>query len=417
MNYYNPKNSPSAKWFASHDLLVAEIIQKEEDRQLNTIELIASENFASDQVRAAQGSIFTNKYAEGYPGQRYYGGCVNMDLIENLAIERACNLFGCEYANVQPHSGSQANMAAYYAVLSNNATILSMELSHGGHLTHGAKVNFSGKQFKFIHYPLDKKTEQIDYDLLEDIAIDTKPDLILCGASAYSREINFKRIGEIAKKVNAISMADVAHIAGLIIAGFHQTPFPYIDIATSTTHKTLRGPRGGLILTNDGGYIGKINKAVFPGIQGGPLMQVILAKAIAFGEAQDPEFVRYIGNIVRNTKAFADAMDKEGWRIISGGTDNHLFLIDLKSHDVMGKWAQDTLDEVNITANMNAIPYDKQSPKNPSGLRLGAAAMTTRGFGVEDFEITARLITDTLLKRRDNKDIRVDVAALLSVLE
>lgn len=401
-------------FFNTYDPEVDSIIKAEENRQNNTIELIASENFASPWVRAAQGSIFTNKYAEGYPGKRYYGGCINMDSAESLAIHRACTLFGCKFANVQPHSGCQANMAVYFSLLKPGDKILSLKLDHGGHLSHGSPVSFSGRFYQFIHYPLNKETELIDYDELERIAKEEKPALILCGASAYPRSIDFKRIGAIARSVSAISMADVAHIAGLIVAGAHSSPFPDIDIVTSTTHKTLRGPRGGIILTNNEEYIKKINKEIFPGIQGGPLMHVILAKAVAFGEALKPEFKEYQEKLVKNCKAFCTAMQSYGWRIVSGGTDNHLFLVDLRSKNVEGVWAQDELDAVNITANRNPVPYDPMPPYRPSGMRFGTAAMTTRGFDEKAFKLTADLITRTLTKQSSNKEIQIEVELILN---
>lgn len=402
----------SAK-FVAYDPEVCEIIKAEENRQINTIELIASENFTSPWVRAAQGSLFTNKYAEGYPGKRYYGGCVNMDTAESLAIARICKLFNCSFANVQPHSGCQANMAVYFSLLKPGAKILSLKLDHGGHLSHGSPVSFSGQMYNVVHYPLDPETERINYETLEKIAQEERPDLILCGASAYPRNIDFERIGNIARSVGAISMADVAHIAGLIVAGVHANPFPHIDVVTSTTHKTLRGPRGGIILTNSEEIIKKINKTIFPGIQGGPLMHVILAKAVAFGEALQPEFKEYQQKVVINCKAFADEMAKLGWRIVSGGTDNHLFLVDLRSKGVTGVFAQDELDKVNITANRNGVPYDPMPPYKPSGLRLGTAAMTTRGFDEEAFRRVAHLITQTLTGVTDHDTIRKEVKILL----
>lgn len=395
------------------DYLAKIIIKSEEARQKNTIELIASENFVSDDVMEAQGSVLTNKYAEGYSGRRYYGGCKHIDQAEDLALQRLRTMFACEYANVQPHSGSQANMAVYFALLKPGDTILSMELSHGGHLTHGSNVSFSGEMYNFVHYPLDKDTERIDYEKIEELAKKHNPKLILCGASAYSRIIDFERIGNIAHSVGAITMADIAHIAGLVVAGLHPSPFPHIDVVTSTTHKTLRGPRGGIILTNDKSISEKIDKTIFPGIQGGPLEHVILAKAVAFGEALKPEFIEYQKQVIKNAKVFAEAMEAYGWRIISGGTDNHLFLIDLRSHNVEGRWAQDALDEVNITANRNSIPYDPKPPYNPSGMRLGTPAMTTRGFKEHHFVKTARLITQTLLKTESPKKIRKGVESLL----
>jgi glycine hydroxymethyltransferase len=400
--------------YLTYDPEVSKIIQAEEDRQFNTIELIASENFASAWTRAAQGSIFTNKYAEGYPKHRYYGGCVNMDSAEDLAIKRITELFGCKYANVQPHAGCPANMAVYFALLKPGMKIMSMRLDQGGHLSHGSPVSFSGQLYNIVHYPLNKETEMIDYEVIEELATKEKPDLILCGASAYPRIIDFERIGSIAKRVGAISMADVAHIAGPIVAGLHPNPFPHMDVVTSTTHKTLRGPRGGIILTNDEEIIKKINKTIFPGIQGGPLMHVILAKAVAFGEALRPEFKDYQKRVLQNCKIFCDAMAKHGWRIVSGGTDNHLFLVDLRSHNVDGVFAQDRLDEVNITANRNGVPYDPNPPYKPSGMRFGTAAMTTRGFNGEAFIETARLVTDALLSKRSNEEIKKDVAATIN---
>jgi len=400
-------------FFDGHDDEVNTILQAEDKRQNETIELIASENFASPWVRAAQGSIFTNKYAEGYPGKRYYGGCNNMDTAESLAISRACKLFNCSYANVQPHSGCQANMAVYFSLLKPGDKILSLKLDHGGHLSHGSPVSFSGQLYNVVHYPLDPETEMIDYDVIEEIAQKERPNLILCGASAYSRIIDFEHIGSIARSVGAISMADIAHIAGLVSVGLHPSPFPAIDVVTSTTHKTLRGPRGGIILTNNEEYIKKINKTIFPGIQGGPLMHVILAKAVAFGEALKPEFKEYQNNVIKNAKAFCEAMKMYGWRIVAEGTDNHLFLIDLRSRNVDGVWAQDHLDSVNITANRNAIPYDPQPPYKPSGLRLGTPAMTTKGFNEKAFELTADLITRALTEKDNDEEIILEVQALL----
>lgn len=412
---YEPYNTPPFEAFIMDDPQVAKIIEAEEDRQLNTIELIASENFTSHVVRSAQGSILTNKYAEGYPGRRYYGGCENVDTAESLAIQRACDIFGCNFANVQPHSGSQANMAVYYALLDDGDTILSMELAHGGHLSHGSPVSFSGKQYNIVHYPLDKETGKINYETLEELADIHRPNLILCGASAYSRTIDFSRISEIARKYDAISMADIAHIAGLVVAGLHPTPIGHMDVVTSTTHKTLRGPRGGLILTDNETYAKKIDKTIFPGIQGGPLMHVILAKAVAFGEAMRPSFKQYQEDVIKNSKFFCRAMKDLGWTIVSGGTDNHLFLVDLRSNGckLNGKEAQDLLDSVNITANANSIPYDPNPPYRPSGMRFGTPAMTTRGFDEEAFLSTAECITDTLLGLEDSKVIKERVATLI----
>ena len=360
--------------------VVFDYIDKEFERQQNGIELIASENWVSPAVREAQGSVLTNKYAEGYPGRRYYGGCEFVDEIETLAIDRLKELFGAEYANVQPHSGAQANMAVYSALLQPGDKVLGMNLTDGGHLTHGSKVNSSGKLYDFADYGVDKETERIDYDKLEETAKEVKPKLIVAGASAYAREIDFKRIGEIAKAVDAYFMVDMAHIAGLVAVGLHQNPVPYADVVTSTTHKTLRGPRGGVILSNNQDLFKKLNSAVFPGMQGGPLEHVIAAKAVAFGEALADSFKDYQNQIVKNAKAMAEVLLEQGIRIVSGGTDNHLILLDVSSIGLTGKDAEHMLDEVNITANKNTIPNEKQSPFITSGLRIGSPAMTTRGF-------------------------------------
>ena len=382
------------------DTLVFEAIEKEAQRQKQGIELIASENFVSPAVLRAQGSILTNKYAEGYPNRRYYGGCEYVDVIEQLAIDRVKELFGAEYANVQPHSGSQANMAAYRVLVSKGDKILGMDLSHGGHLTHGMGVNFSGQDYDFIAYGLNPETEMIDYDALEEIAKKERPKLIVAGASAYPREIDFKRISEIAKSIDAYFMVDMAHIAGLVAKGAHQDPVPYADVVTSTTHKTLRGPRGGLILAKQE-FAKKINSAIFPGIQGGPLEHVIAAKAVAFHEALQPAFGEYIEHVVENAKAMTEVFNESGIRPISGGTDNHLLLLDITSTGLNGKEAQELLDNVGITVNKNAIPFDPLPPMKTSGIRVGTAAITTRGFDKEAAKKVAKLIVETLAHSTD----------------
>lgn len=383
-------------------------IEKEQVRQTYHIELIASENFVSKAVLEAQGSILTNKYAEGYSGKRYYGGCEFIDEVENLAIERACKLFNAKYANVQPHSGSTANMGAYGALLSVGDTILGMSLDAGGHLTHGYEKSFSGKLYKAYSYGVDQNG-YIDYVEVERIAKEVKPKLIVAGASAYSRSIDFKRFREIADSVGAYLMVDMAHIAGLVAAGLHMNPMDYADIITSTTHKTLRGPRGGLILTNNKEIAKKVNSYVFPGIQGGPLMHVIAAKAVAFKEALEPEFKEYAKQIILNCKALADELQQLGYHIISGGTDNHLILVDIyNSVGVTGKQAEDILYKVNITCNKNAIPNDTQKPTITSGVRLGTAAITTRGFSEEDCRLVARWI-DRSLRNRANEKIQQEI--------
>ena len=382
------------------DTLVFEAIGKEAQRQKHGIELIASENFVSPAVLRAQGSILTNKYAEGYPNRRYYGGCEYIDVIEQLAIDRVKELFGAEYANVQPHSGSQANMAAYRVLVSKGDKILGMDLSHGGHLTHGMGVNFSGQDYDFIAYGLNPETEMIDYDALEEIAKKERPKLIVAGASAYPREIDFKRISEIAKSIDAYFMVDMAHIAGLVAKGAHQNPVPYADVVTSTTHKTLRGPRGGLILAKQE-FAKKINSVIFPGIQGGPLEHVIAAKAVAFHEALQPAFGEYIEHVVENAKAMVEVFNESGIRPISGGTDNHLLLLDITSTGLNGKEAQELLDSVGITVNKNAIPFDPLPPTKTSGIRVGTAAITTRGFDKEAAKKVAKLIVETLAHATD----------------
>ena len=378
------------------DPQVCAAIQQELNRQRTKLELIASENIVSRAVMEAQGSVLTNKYAEGYPGKRYYGGCEYVDVAEQLAIDRAKELFGANWANVQPHSGAQANMAVFFALLQPGDTILGMNLTDGGHLTHGSPVNISGTYYKVIPYGVDKETERIDYDALEVLAKEHKPKMIIAGASAYARIIDFERIGAIAKTVGAIFMVDMAHIAGLVASGQHPSPVPYADVVTSTTHKTLRGPRGGIILGRDEELGKKINKAVFPGIQGGPLMHVIAAKAVALGEALAPSFKEYGAQVVKNAAALADELTKHGYRIVSGGTDTHVMLVDLTNKNITGKEAQTLLDEVNITANRNTIPFEPRSPFVTSGIRLGSPALTTRGFQEEDMREVARIIAYVL---------------------
>ena len=390
-------------------------IEDELNRQRTKLELIASENIVSRAVMEAQGSVLTNKYAEGYPGKRYYGGCEYVDVAEQLAIDRAKQLFGAAWANVQPHSGAQANMAVFFALLQPGDTILGMNLTDGGHLTHGSPVNISGTYYKVIPYGVDKETERIDYDALEALAKEHKPKMIIAGASAYARTIDFERIGAIAKAVGAFFMVDMAHIAGLVAAGQHPSPVPYADVVTSTTHKTLRGPRGGLILGRDEELGKRINKAVFPGIQGGPLMHVIAAKAVALGEALQPTFKEYGAQVVKNAAALADELTKLGYRIVSGGTDTHVMLVDLTNKEITGKEAQNLLDEVNITANRNTIPFEPRSPFVTSGIRLGSPALTTRGFKEEDMREVARIIAYVLDAPTDEsrrEEARSRVAAL-----
>ena len=372
-------------------------IEKEADRQQNNLELIASENIVSAGVRAAQGSILTNKYAEGYPGRRYYGGCEFVDVVENLAIDRAKELFGAAYANVQPHSGSQANTAAYRALIEPGDTVMGMDLSAGGHLTHGSPVNFSGKTYHFVSYGVDPATEVIDYNVVRILARKHQPKLIVAGASAYSRTIDFAKFREIADEVGAKLMVDMAHIAGLVAAGLHPNPVPYADITTSTTHKTLRGPRGGLILTNDEDLAKKINSAVFPGIQGGPLEHVVAAKAVAFKEALDEDFKSYSEQVIRNAQAMAKVFNQAPQaRLVSGATDNHLLLIDVRGFELNGKEAEALLDQVNITVNKNSIPFETLSPFKTSGIRVGTPAITSRGFKEEDAVEVAKLIVKVL---------------------
>ena len=387
------------------DKRIREILDKEKNRQRDNIELIASENYVSNDILELQGSIFTNKYAEGYPGKRYYGGCENVDDIENLAIEYVCKLFNVKYANVQPHSGSQANMAVYRALLNHSDKIMGLNLSHGGHLTHGHKLNFSGIDYEVVSYNVDNDSEVIDYDKVREIALKEKPKMIIAGASAYSREINFKKFKDIALEVGAYLMVDMAHIAGLVATGLHMSPIPYADIITSTTHKTLRGPRGGMILTNREDIIKKINKVVFPGVQGGPLMHVIAAKAQCFYEALQPEFKEYQLQVIKNIKTLEKVLKEEGIRLVSNGTDNHLLLLDVKnSVGITGKKAEEVLDKINITVNKNTIPNDLESPMVTSGIRIGSPAMTTRGFKEEEFAILGKIICKCL-KNYDNVEV------------
>lgn len=395
------------------DKRIKEALDNEIKRQHNNIELIASENYVSDDVLALQGSIFTNKYAEGYPGKRYYGGCVNVDVVENLAIEYLQKLFGCKYANVQPHSGSSANMAVYRALLEKGDTVMGMNLSHGGHLTHGHPINFSGIDYKIIGYDVNPKTELIDYDEVERLAKENKPKMIIAGASAYSRIIDFKRFREIADSVGAYLMVDMAHIAGLVAAGLHPNPVEYADVVTSTTHKTLRGPRGGIILTNSEEIIKKINKTIFPGIQGGPLMHVIAAKAQSFSEALDPSFKTYQEQVLKNIKSLSKSLEENGFRIVSGGTDNHLILVDVTSSNLTGKDAEKLLDEINITVNKNTIPYDKASPMITSGIRIGSPAMTTRGLKEAEFYEIGNIISDALLKKDTEENLKLRVSKII----
>ncbi len=376
----------------AYDAEIGNAIQAEYNRQRRGIELIASENVVSEAVLLAAGSILTNKYAEGYPARRYYGGCQCVDVVENIAIDRACQVFGANYANVQPHSGSQANTAVYVALLQAGDTVLGMNLAHGGHLTHGSKVNFSGKYYNFVSYGVDTATGRIDYDEVERVAKECQPKLIVAGASAYPREIDFKKMADIAHSVGAYLMVDMAHIAGLVAAGLHMSPVPYADVVTTTTHKTLRGPRGGLILCNDEEIAKKIDKAIFPGIQGGPLLHIIAAKAVCFGEALTDEFKAYQTQLLKNSKTFAEALLAEGFDLVSGGTDNHLALIDLRPMNITGRDMEIRLDEVGITVNKNAIPDDPQKPNITSGIRVGTAAVTSRGFVEEDMVQVAHLM-------------------------
>ncbi|HDA7028065.1 TPA: serine hydroxymethyltransferase [Staphylococcus aureus] len=393
-------------YITKQDKVIAEAIEREFQRQNSNIELIASENFVSEAVMEAQGSVLTNKYAEGYPGRRYYGGCEFVDVTESIAIDRAKALFGAEHVNVQPHSGSQANMAVYLVALEMGDTVLGMNLSHGGHLTHGAPVNFSGKFYNFVEYGVDKDTERINYDEVRKLALEHKPKLIVAGASAYSRTIDFKKFKEIADEVNAKLMVDMAHIAGLVAAGLHPNPVGYADFVTTTTHKTLRGPRGGMILCKEE-YKKDIDKTIFPGIQGGPLEHVIAAKAVAFGEALENNFKTYQQQVVKNAKVLAEALINEGFRIVSGGTDNHLVAVDVKgSIGLTGKEAEETLDSVGITCNKNTIPFDQEKPFVTSGIRLGTPAATTRGFDEKAFEEVAKIISLALKNSKDEEKLQ-----------
>lgn len=402
-------------FLAQSDPAIANIISHELQRQRDHLELIASENFTSAAVLAAQGSVLTNKYAEGLPGKRYYGGCEYIDQAEQLAIDRAKQLFGAAHANVQPHSGAQANFAVFLSLLEPGDTIMGMDLSHGGHLTHGSPVNVSGKWFKVQHYGVSPETEQLDYDQVRELALQHRPKLIICGYSAYPRIIQFDKFRAIADEVGAYLLADIAHIAGLVATGHHPNPLPHCHVVTTTTHKTLRGPRGGLILTQDPELGKKLDKAVFPGTQGGPLEHVIAAKAVAFGEALKPEFKTYSAQVIENARAMANQLQVRGFKIVSGGTDNHLMLVDLRSIGMTGKVADQLVSGVNITANKNTVPFDPESPFVTSGLRLGTPAMTTRGMGATEFTEIANIIADRLLHPEDEsvaQDCRRRVADL-----
>ncbi len=390
------------------DVKVLEAIEKEKERQLLNIELIASENYVSSDILEAAGSILTNKYAEGYPSKRYYGGCVNVDTVEDLARDRLRAIFGCEHANVQPHSGSQANMAVYMSVLNYQDKVLGMDLAAGGHLTHGHPMNFSGKLFQFVSYGVDKDTHEINYDEVRKIALEEKPKMIVAGASAYSKIIDFKKFKEIADEVGAYLMVDMAHIAGLVAAGLHPSPVPYADFVTSTTHKTLRGPRGGIVMCKEE-YAKVLDSNVFPGMQGGPLMHIIAAKAVCFNEALQPSFVEYQKQVVKNMQVLCDTLKEEGFILVSGGSENHLVLVDVKaSLGISGKVAEHVLDEAGITCNKNAIPFDEEKPFTTSGIRLGSAAMTTRGFKEEEFKQVAKWIAK-VLKNHDNEQVKQEV--------
>lgn len=392
-------------YLQEQDSQVFKAIQQELGRQRGKIELIASENFVSEAVMEAQGSVLTNKYAEGYPAKRYYGGCEYVDIVEDLARDRAKQIFGAEHANVQPHSGAQANMAVYFTILNPGDTVLGMNLSHGGHLTHGSPVNFSGVLYNFVEYGVDEKTHLINYEDVRQKAIDAKPKLIVAGASAYPREIDFKKFREIADEVGAYLMVDMAHIAGLVAAGLHPSPVPYADFVTTTTHKTLRGPRGGMILCREE-FAKKIDKSIFPGIQGGPLMHVIAAKAVAFGETLQENFKDYAKNIIENAKRLGESLEKEGLTLVSGGTDNHLLLIDVRSAGLTGKVAEKVLDDIGITVNKNTIPFDPESPFVTSGIRIGTAAVTSRGFGLEDMDEIGAIIGLALKNPEDEASLK-----------
>lgn len=402
-------------FLATTDPAIAGLIQQELQRQQDHLELIASENFASAAVMAAQGSVLTNKYAEGLPNKRYYGGCEFVDQVEQLAIDRIKQLFGAAHANVQPHSGAQANFAVFLTLLEPGDTFMGMDLSHGGHLTHGSPVNVSGKWFKACHYGVNRETEQLDFNEIRDIALKHRPKLIICGYSAYPRIIDFAKFREIADEVGAYLMADIAHIAGLVATGHHPNPIPYCDVVTTTTHKTLRGPRGGLIMTRDAELGKKFDKSVFPGTQGGPLEHVIAAKAVAFGEALQPAFKTYSGQVIENAKAMAAQLQNRGFKLVSNGTDNHLMLVDLRSIGMTGKVADQLVSGIKITANKNTVPFDPESPFVTSGLRLGSPAMTTRGMGTAEFTEIANIIADRLLNPEDEsiaQDCRQRIANL-----
>ncbi|WP_330112221.1 serine hydroxymethyltransferase (plasmid) [Cetobacterium somerae] len=403
------------KFLKDTDIDVYNAIEKELDRQENGLELIASENFVSKSVMEAVGSAMTNKYAEGYPNKRYYGGCEFVDIVETLAIERAKELFGAKFANVQAHSGSQANMAAYRSLIDLGDCILGMRLDHGGHLTHGKNVNFSGNDYEVISYSVKKDDERIDYDEIRKLALENQPKLIIAGASAYPRTIDFKKFREIADEVGAYLVVDMAHIAGLVATGLHPSPIPYAHITTSTTHKTLRGPRGGLILTNDEEIAKKIDKIIFPGIQGGPLMHIIAGKAVAFKEALSPKFKKYQEQVIKNAKVLADTLTQNGVRVVSGGTDNHLILVDLTNLDITGKDAEKILEKVNITVNKNGIPYDTKSPFVTSGIRLGTPALTTRGMKENEMILIGNLIV-TALQNSDNDEILKNIIEDIKIL-
>ncbi len=390
------------------DKVLFDAIKAEKKRQHDKIELIASENFVSEAVMEAQGSVLTNKYAEGYPGKRYYGGCEHVDIVEDLARDRAKEIFGAEHVNVQTHSGAQANMAVYFTTLEPGDTVLGMNLSHGGHLTHGSPVNFSGVLYNFVEYGVDKETELLDYDVVREIALKVKPKMIVAGASAYSRPIDFAKFREIADEVGAYLLVDMAHIAGLVAAGLHQNPVPHAHFVTTTTHKTLRGPRGGMVMCKEE-FAKKIDKTVFPGMQGGPLMHVIAAKAVAFKEALAPEFKTYAQNVINNAQTLAAALEKEGIRIVSGGTDNHIALLDVSALNITGKVAEEALDEIGITTNKNTIPFDKESPFVTSGIRTGTSAVTSRGFGEAEMIEIASIIAKTL-KNLDDAAVQKECA-------
>jgi len=394
-------NKTNLDFLVQTDPEIAEIVDLELGRQRSHLELIASENFTSPAVLATQGSVLTNKYAEGLPGKRYYGGCEFVDRAEQLAIDRAKQLFGAEVANVQPHSGAQANFAVFLTLLEPGDTIMGMDLSHGGHLTHGSPVNVSGKWFNVVQYGVNKETEQLDFDQIRELALKEKPKLIICGYSAYPRIIDFVKFREIADEVGAYLLADIAHIAGLVATGHHPNPVPYCDVVTTTTHKTLRGPRGGLILTRDADLGKKLNKSVFPGTQGGPLEHVIAGKAVAFGEALKPEFKDYCGQVITNAQSMAEGFKARNFKLVSDGTDNHLILVDLRSIGMTGKKADALVSQVNITANKNTVPFDPESPFVTSGMRLGSPAMTTRGMGATEFQEIANIIADKLLSPED----------------